>query len=214
MSWIKRIRIPLLILAAVVVVATVAWVLLGRGCGDQPSAPSTAGQRIPEGWQAAPVLKTPWLPFNENEASEYTREFPAGSKVIHVVTNKGEEIEIGILPDGTIVGPVDAEYEVIVYEKRPPLFALEARPVIGGGLSTDGLTGVAGVDVVRCWRIHAGPAVAVSYWPDDNKDDRDVEVAAVGNVGFNAWRNIDIVAFGGYGTGGKTGGAGLEIAIK
>lgn len=214
MSWIKRIRTPLIIFVVVGILAAVAWFLFGRGCGGEPELAPGSAQQIPDGYQVAPVLKTPWLPFRENEATEYTREFPAGSKVIHVVTNKGEEVVIGILPDGTVVTQKDSTAEVTVYQKRPSLFALEARPFIGGGLSTGGPTAIAGVDVVRAWRLHAGPGVAASYWPDSREDEADVDVGFIGKLSYNAWRNLDLVAFVGYGTAGKCAGGGFQLSIE
>jgi hypothetical protein len=204
-----KIRAREVIIAVVVLVILVGIVVLWLRCRADPVTNGAAGQHdVPEGWTVAPTLQTPWLPFHHNEASDYTAEFPAGSSVVVLSTQDGGQVEIGILPDGTVVVPDG--YTAVVYKKRPSLIAIEARPFVAAGLGLGGMYGAGGVDIVRVWKLHAGPGVAASYWPGDENP----EVGVVGATSVNVWRNVDLVAFGGYGTGGKMAGGGVEIAIQ
>jgi hypothetical protein len=98
--------------------------------------------------------------------------------------------------------------KAVIYEKPPALIALEARPWVGGGAEkTPGRAGTAvagGVDVVRAWRIHAGPGGMVSR---DN-------AAAVITGGIELWRNLDARTAGGYGLKGSTAFIGVGLAIR
>lgn len=211
MLW-DRIKWPLAALVAVALIIVAAWAFLHfRGCGDRPAVPSSASQRIPDGWQAAPVVKTPWLPFKANEASEYTAEFPAGSRVVVVKTKDGQEVKIGVLPDGTIVGPVDVEYTVTVYEKRA-LFQPEFRPYLGAGVIGAGVIGpdgvtpavAAGVDLLKIWRVNAGVGAVAG---NDS-------IAVIASAAYPLWRNVDLRAGGGYGTPGGVGFVGASIGVE
>ncbi len=65
---------------------------------------------------------------------------------------------------------------------------------------------LAGLDVVRAWRLHLGPGVALTL-PDK-------DVAAVGAVGYSLWRNVDLRLAGGYGTAGGTAAVGVSLGIE
>jgi hypothetical protein len=102
--------------------------------------------------------------------------------------------------------PEGQPHEVSVYYKPEPNVVFELRPFVGAGLSTGGPNVVAGIDVVRAWRLHAGAGAAVAF-PDR-------EVAAVGTLSYNVWRNVDVRLAGGYGTAGGFGAAGVSLAIQ
>jgi len=210
-----RVKWSVLILAAVaVLLGAVGVFLLGRGCGDRPRPAepvSTATGALP-GWVAPPEETTPWLPFKKNKASEYTAGFPAGSKVVRVETEKGEVVEIGILPDGQVVTKKGTKAKATVYVKRPALVAAEFRPFLFGGLGLGGVYGGGGVDLVRVWRLHGGVGAAATYWPDE--EERDVDVGVIAKVSVNVWRNVDLVGGGGYGTAGELAFGGVSIGIE
>jgi hypothetical protein len=195
---------PLIVLAAVAVLLGVAWAFFScRGCGDRPRSPTPEG--IPEGWHGGATQKTPIIGYNE--ASEKTAGFKAGTKVVVVRPPKGRLAEVAILPNGEIVAPPGTEIEI--YEKRPPIVNLEFRPFLGAGATVKpagGISpaGVFGVDVVRVWRLHTGPAACV-----DSE-----AVAGVWTASISCWRNVDACAGGGYGTAGPVGFAGVSIGIQ
>jgi len=53
----------------------------------------------------------------------------------------------------------------------------------------------------------------VSYWPNGGEE-RDVDVGIIAKASVNVCRNVDLVAFGGYGTSGEMAGGGVEVAIQ
>ncbi len=211
MKLLKRLAVPLLIAAVVIVAALVIKWLFARGEGDGV-APARPAERPPPGWRVVGEEPTAGAlqrlnPFRRPaKADVVMRDWPAGSRVVKVETEGGEQVELGILPGGEVAVPEGQPHEVTVYYKPEPAVALELRPFVGAGLSIDGPAVVAGVDVVRAWRLHAGPGVAVAF-PDR-------EVAAVGAVGYNVWRNVDIRLAAGYGTAGGTVAAGVTLAIE
>ena len=158
---------------------------------------------LPLGWEQVAIEKTSWLPFKKNVASEYTKEFPPGSKVV-VVKHKGEQVEIGILPGGEIVVPKGVEAKV--YVKRPSLIKGQIRPFIGvGGVGPElGVAVAAGIDVIRVWRVNLGPGILIT----------NDAVAGAGFAAYPIWRNIDLRVGGGYGSGGGVGFAGITIGIE
>ena len=164
----------------------------------------TQGAVSLEGWVSPLVETTPWLPFKKNKASEYTKEFPPGSKVVVVRPEKGPEIEIGILPDGQVVVPEGVK--ATVYEKRPSLITAQMRPFIGvGGVGPElGVAVAAGIDVLRVWRINLGVGALIS----------NEAVAGAGFAAYPIWRNVDLRVGGGYGSAGGVGFAGVTLAIE
>lgn len=211
MKLLKRLAVPVLVLAVVVVAALVIRWLFARGEGGAV-APARPAERPPPGWSVVGEERTSGAlqrlnPFHRpTEADVVMRGWPAGSRVVKVETEGGEEVELGILPGGEVAVPEGQPHEVTVYYKPEPAVALELRPFVGAGLSIDGPNVMAGVDVIRAWRLHAGPGVAVAF-PDR-------EVAAVGAVGYNVWRNVDLCLAGGYGTAGGTVAAVVTLAIE
>lgn len=170
---------------------------------DRPGAVSQSGEDPPPGWVAPTTETTPWLPFKKNVASEYTAEFPPGSKVV-VVKHKGEQVEIGILPDGKIVVPEGVEAKV--YVKRPALVEAQIRPFVGaGGVGPNlGVAVAAGIDVVRVWKVNLGVGALI------NND----AVAGAAFAAYPIWRNVDLRVGGGWGSAGGVGFAGITIAIE
>lgn len=172
-------------------------------CDRAPNA-TTSQYVAPPGWVAPPMETTPWLPFKKNVASEYTKEFPPGSKVVVIRPAKGPEIEIGILPDGKIVVPEGVK--ATVYEKRPALIKAQIRPFAGiGGVGPDlGVAVVAGIDVVRAWKVNIGVGCLIT----------NDAVAGAAFAAYPLWRNIDLRVGGGYGSMGSVGFAGITIGIE
>jgi len=197
---------PLILLVGLAVVGVVKC-----RC-DRPGGGGAGQHGIPAGWYEPPTETTPFLPFKKNKASEYTAEFPPGSSVVVVTTQKGEQIEIGILPDGTVVVPDGVT--AVVYEKRGRLINGEFRPFVFGGLGLGGGYAGGGVDLVRVWRLHGGVGAAATYWPDGNDETRDVDVGVIAKASVNVWRNLDLIGGGGYGTKGKMAFGGVELAIQ
>ena len=212
MSWIKKAWKPLFVLAVVIVALVLlgaAWMFFfGRGCGDEPRSSASQSGDIPPGWEFAAQQTTPLI--GKNKASEYTAAFPAGSKVVVVETQNGEQVEIGILPDGEVVVPKGTK--ATVYVKRPAIIAAECRPFIFGGLGLGGGYVGGGVDLVRVWRLHGGVGAAATYWP--NEEERDVDVGVIAKASVNVWRNVDLVGGGGYGTAGEMAFGGVAVAIQ
>ena len=203
MKMALKIAIPL---AAVAVLLGAAWVFfLGRGCGDQPAATASQGG-APPGWVTPPTETTPWLPFKKNRASEVTAAFPAGSRVVEIETGGAATVQVAVLPGGEIVVP--AGTTATVYVKRPPIINAEFRPWLGGGV--EGTPAdvdpaiAAGVDLVRVWKLHAGPGVVAS---EDS-------VAGILSGAVSVWRNVDVRGGGGYGTAGAAGFVGVSIGIE
>jgi hypothetical protein len=210
-KMLKRLAVPLLIVVAVIVAALVVRRLFARGEGDA-LAPAPRAERPPPGWRVVDDERTSSALQRLNplhrpaEADAIMRDWPAGSRVVHVETEGGEEVELGILPGGEVAVPEGQPHEVTVYHKPEAVVALELRPFVGAGLSVDGPAVVAGVDVVRAWRLHLGPGVAVAF-PER-------EVAAVGTLGYSVWRNVDVRLAGGYGTGGGTAAVGVTVGVE
>jgi hypothetical protein len=212
MRTVKRLALPV-VLAAAAIAALLALRPLCTREGGPAFAPSGLQAAVPPpGWTVLPEERTSsfaeeFNPFHRpTRADEAMREWPAGSRLVHVETEGGEEVEIGIVPGGEVAAPEGRSYEVTVYHKPESAVALELRPFVGAGLGTSGPAVMGGVDVVRAWRFHLGPAVAVSL-PDR-------EVAAGGAVAYNLWRNVDLCLAGGYGTAGGFGAAGVTVAIE
>jgi len=200
-----RVKWSVLILAAVAVLLGAAGVfLLGRGCGDRPRSSAAQSGAAPPGWEAPPTETTPWLPFKKNKASEVTAGFPAGSKVVVVTTQNGEQVEVGILPDGEVVVP--AGVTAVVYVKRPAVVAAQIRPFVGVGATGPGLSvaAAAGVDVVRVWRVNLGVGALFNS----------EAVAGAAFASTPIWRTVDARVGGGYGTAGTVGFAGVSIGIE
>lgn len=211
MKTLKRLAVPVSIIVAVVGAALVVKWLLARREGGVVAA-GTEVEQPPPGWRVVDEERTSGAlqrlnPFHRPaEADVIMRDWPAGSRVVHVETEGGERVELGILPGGEVAVPEGQPHAVTVYHKPDPAVALELRPFGGAGLGTDGPAVIAGVDVVRAWRLHAGPGLAVSL-PDK-------EVAAVGAVGCSVWRNVDVRLAGGYGTAGGVAAVGVTFAIE
>jgi len=207
----KRLAVPVLLAAAVIIAALVIRSFFPRGEGP-PRPPAREAAQPPPGWRVAEEERTSSAveklnPFHRpTEADEVMRGWPAGSRVVKIETEGGEEVELGILPGGEVAVPEGQPHKVTVYHKPEPTVALELRPFVGAGLGTSGPAVMAGVDVVRASRLHAGLGVAVAF-PDK-------DVAAVGTVGCNVWRNVDLRLAGGYGTAGGVAAAGVSLAIE
>ena len=194
-----------------IIIAVVALLLIGAAVTgfimcrcDRPGVPDGGASQyaIPPGWQAADYLKAPWL--GKNVASEYTAEFPPGSKVVVVETPKGETVRIGILPGGQVVVPEGTK--ATVYEKREAFIQAQVRPFIGAGAIGPelGVAAAVGVDVVRVWKVNLGLGALIN----------DESVAGAGFVSYPVWRNVDARVGGGYGTAGGVGFAGVSIGIE
>jgi hypothetical protein len=212
MKTFKRVALTALIVAALITGALLTRRYYQRGEGPIPEAASPRAEVPPPGWAVVPEERPSsaverFNPFHRpTRADEVLAAWPAGSRVVHVETEKGERVELGVLPGGEIAVPEGHGHEVTVYYKPEPAASFEFRPFVGGGLSNGGPNVMAGVDVVRAWRLHAGPAVAVDF------PDRDV--SAVGAVGWNVWRNVDVRVAGGYGTGGGVVGVAVALAVQ
>jgi hypothetical protein len=205
------------VLSALLAAAVIGGALLGRRLfiGGEGPARAPAGPRAevpPPGWAVVPEERTSSglekiSPLHRaSEADLVMRDWPAGSRVVRVETEGGEEVELGILPGGEVAVPEGQPHEVTVYYKPEPAVAFELRPFVGAGLGTSGPAVVAGVDVVRAWRLHAGGGVTVAF------PDRDI--AAVGTLSYNVWRNVDLCLVGGYGTAGGTAAVGVSVGVE
>ena len=211
MKILKRLAVPLLLAAVVIIAALAIRCFFTRG--DGPAAPpGRPAAAPPPGWRTVEEERTSGAlqklsPFHRpTKADVVMREWPAGSRVVRVETEGGEEVELGILPGGEVAVPEGQPHKVTVYHKPEAAVGLELRPFVGAGLSTDGPAVMAGVDVIRAWRLHLGPGVALTL-PDK-------DVAAVGAVGYSLWRNVDLRLAGGYGTAGGTGAVGVSLGIE
>lgn len=197
-------------LVAVAIISAALWLrwLLTR---PAESTPSPAG-KAPPGWVPKEEYEpTPWYKklsptYRPSKADKALKGWPRGSRVVHVETEKGKRVEIGILPDGEVFVPEGQPHKVTVYHRPEAKVALEFRPFIGAGLGTNGVAAVGGVDVLRAWRVHMGPGVAVNIKG---------KVAGVGAVGLNVWRNIDLKGYGGATLDGeRVFGGGVTIGIQ
>lgn len=205
------------VLSALLVAAVIVAVLLGRRLfiGGEGPARAPVGPRAevpPPGWAVVPEERTSSAAEKLNplhrptKADVIMRDWPAGSRVVKVETEGGEEVEVGILPGGEVAVPEGQPHEVVVYYKPEPAVAFEIRPFVGAALGTTGPAVVAGVDVVRAWRLHVGAGATVAF------PDRDV--AGVGTLSYNVWRNIDVRLAGGYGTAGATASVGVSVGVE
>lgn len=184
----------------------------GDDAGVTTTVPAATARGLPPGAEPVPMVEdrvtlrerlTPGR--TKTRAEELTAGLPGGTEVYEVKTAEGEQI--GLIyrtPKGETYK--EGELQVGAYRAPTPLVAVEFRPHVGGGLGLGGVAAVAGVDVVRAWRVHLGPGVAVDC-PAKN-------VAAVGTVGIKLWRNVDLRLAGGYGTKGAAAAAGVSLAIE
>ncbi|HUV85686.1 MAG TPA: hypothetical protein VMX79_01075 [bacterium] len=211
MKLLKRLTVPLLIVVVVIVAALAVRWLFARGEGAA-RAPARQAEQPPPGWRVVDDERTSGALQKLNplhrptQADVIMRDWPAGSRVVHVETEGGEHVELGILPGGEVAVPEGQPHDVTVYYKPEPAVALELRPFVGAGLGTSGPAVMGGVDVIRAWRFHLGPGVAVAF-PDK-------EIAAVGTLGYSVWRNVDVRLAGGYGTAGGVAAVGVSLAIE
>ncbi|NIT36055.1 MAG: hypothetical protein GTN49_06080, partial [candidate division Zixibacteria bacterium] len=122
MKILKRFAVPVL-LAAVVIIAAMAirWFFTrGDGPAEPPGRPAAAP---PPGWHTVEEERTSSAlrrlsPFHRPaKADEIMRDWPAGSRVVHVETKGGEEVEVGILPGGEVAVPEGQPHKVTVYHK-------------------------------------------------------------------------------------------------
>ena len=211
MKMLKRLAVPLLLAAGVIIAAlAIRWFFTrGDGPAAPPGRPAAAP---PPGWRTVEEERTSSAlqrlsPFHRpTKADVVMKEWPAGSRVVRVETEGGEEVELGILPGGEVAVPEGQPHKVTVYHKPEAAVALELRPFVGAGLSTDGPAIMAGVDVFRAWRLHLGAGVALTL-PDK-------DVAALGAAGVNLWRNVDLRLAGGYGTAGGTAAVGVSVGVE
>lgn len=188
----------ILIIGGVVLAVIIGGlVLFAVVCREEtPSAPAVKGD-APPGWVPTEEEKeTPWYKklspiYQPSKADEVLKPWPRGSRVVHVETEKGEHVEVGILPDGEVFIPDNQPHKVTVYHKPERDVALEFRPFIGPSLGTNGPGAIGGIDVVKLWRVHVGLGVAVGI------KDKKANVAGVGAVGWNVWRNVDVKGYGG-----------------
>jgi len=139
----------------------------------------------------------------KTRAEELTAGLPGGTEVYEVKGPGEQTTRVYRTPKGEIYK--EGEGEVTASRAPMPLVAVEFRPHVGGGLGTGGVAAVAGVDVVRIWRVRLGPGAGVDY-PAKN-------VAAVGSAGVKLWRNVDLRLAGGYGTKGAVAVAGVSLGI-
>jgi hypothetical protein len=211
MKTFKRVALAALVVAALVAGALVARLVMGReGPAQAPAGPRA--EVPPPGWAVIPEERTSSAveklnPLHRStKADEVMRDWPAGSRLVRVETEGGEEVELGILPGGEVAVAEGQPHEVTVYYKPEPAAALELRPFVGAGLGTSGPAVMAGVDVARAWRLHAGVGVAVAF------PDRDI--AAVGTLSYNVWRNVDVCLAAGYGTAGGVAAAGVSVGLE
>jgi len=212
MKNLKRVALPALLVVALIVAALLGLRLLIGGEGPARAPAGPRAEVPPPGWAVAPEERTSSAVEKLNplhrptEADVIMRDWPAGSRVVKVETEGGEEVELGILPGGEVAVPEGQPHKVTAYYKPEPAIALEMRPFVGAGLSIDGPAVMAGVDVVRAWRLHLGAGVAASF-PDG-------DVAAVGAVGCSVWRNVDVRLAGGYGTAGGVAAVGVTVGVE
>ena len=213
MKTLRRIALPALLVAAIIIAA-----LIGRRLfiGGEGPARGPAGNRAevpPPGWAVAPEERTSSAVEKLNplhrptKADAIMRDWPAGSRVVKIETEGGEEVELGILPGGEVAVPEGQPHKVTAYYKPEPAIALEMRPFVGAGVSLGGdACAMAGVDVARAWRLHLGLGAAASF-PDK-------EIAAVGTLGYSVWRNVDVRLAGGYGTAGGVAAVGVSVGVE
>ncbi len=177
---------------------------LFKGKITNPPSPSEVG--IPGDAEPVPIIEDRYTvaervnPFHtETTAETLTKDLPAGTEVYQVA---GEGL-IYRTQDGFIYKVGDLEIEA--FKKPAPFIAAELRPKIiaTSDFSTAGF-GVE-LDLVRAGKFHAGPAGGFNV---------DGSVWGGGGVGYNAWRNVDVGGYGGYGTDGTTYGVSIGIGIE
>lgn len=200
--WIK----PLLILGGIAVLLGAAWVIFGRGCGDQPQPSASQGGGVPPGWAKPPTQTTPWFPFQHNAASEATAVFPPGSHVVEVQVPPGAEtIQVGILPGGEVVVPQGTV--AILYEKRASIF--DVHPMVGGG-ATYAADGIGAAAVCNVGLLKLGPVRGCVGLAVDTRP----AVAVFAGPSVDVFGNVAAFAGGGYGTGGAIVVAGVTVGLK
>lgn len=218
MRYLKNVKWLAVFLAVVALAGVGVWIW-ARGCGDNRgiAAPASGSAKgTPAGWHQAAVVVAPRIenPWHPSEAGKKLKPFVAGTELVEVKTPSGETVQIAILPGGEVVVPDG--YEATVYQKPGPLVDLEARPWIGAGLTGyPGGIGAGlgvGVDVVRAWRFHGGPAGVVSWRREAGKPRVDVAGGLAGS--YNLWRNVDARAVGMYGTAGAAAFVGVGLGIQ
>lgn len=197
-----------LIVAGVVIGIRCDHLFTGRTAGVAVR-PSIAKVNVPPGFEVAPVVTTSGvvdkLKGKKNDADEATAAFAPGSEVIRVTVDKPGTVDIGILPDGTVVGP--AGVDVVVFKKSPAAVMVEAVPAafavggLGGGTVGGGLL------VVKAWRVHAGPAAGVSL-PSKR-------VSLGGTAAGEVTKHFGIGGYVGSDfSGGLVAGAGVELILQ
>lgn len=202
--FLKKIK-PFLIIAAIAVVLAVFAVVFSRlSCReDQVGRALQLGDVVPPGWVAPPVeTTTPWPHTKKNRADEVLKPFPPGSRVVEV---DGKQV-CAIMPGGEVVVPEGVN--AVVYVKPPRSVAFEARPWVAfgasGSLTAIKPSGAAGLDVLRIKRAHIGLGACVDSGA----------VSALLVASYNPWRNLDVIAGGGYGTSGACAFAGVGLGIQ
>ena len=180
----------------------VATFWLMNRCGPGGSATSRRGEGAPAGWSPGTEERTSSAlqrlnPFHRpTRADAVMRDWPAGSSVVHVETEGGEHVEIGILPDGSVVVPDDQEHEVIIYHKPRSAVGLEFRPFAGGSFGMSGPALVTGVDVVRLGPVNLGAGASV-----DRDENKKIRVTPLGAASYNVAGPLDVGATIGYNNG-------------
>lgn len=189
----------------IIIIAAVA-ILLGLAAFILCRPENSASQPVRPGWVKPNVISTSsWPHLKKTAADEKLKDRPAGTKLIEIQTPQGI-IQVEITPQGEVLVPEGTQ--AVVYVKPLPKIGWEFRPWLAGGAEGHA-TGIrpaiaVGVDVVRAWRLHAGPGVVVSQ---DN-------VAGLVTGTYTPWRNVDLRAGGGYGTSGATAFIGIGVGIE
>jgi hypothetical protein len=201
-KWFKRLRswISVLVVFGVIIGVLVLSCIV---CREEKTP-----EAIKEGWKKAPTEKTTgppmtWLPGHKKKKADVILEnWPRGTRMVEIQPRE-ETTYIAIPPSGEIQTPKGTE-GVTVYEKPKRDWGLKFRPFIGAGVGTGGPGAVAGVDLVKLWRVHVGAGILY-----------DGDAAGVGAVGLNVWRNIDAKGYVGVNVDGKrVFGGGVTIAIE
>lgn len=207
-KWLKRLRwlIPLLVGLGLIIGVLVLSCAVCR----EEKAP----EAVKEGWVKADKKKTSTvldklnpLKKTPSRADDLLKEWPRGTKIVEIQPR--EEITyIAIPPSGDVLTPEGVE-GVTVYEKPERDWGLKFRPFIGAGLSTNGPGALVGVDVFKVWKVHVGPGINIAI------KNKNANVAGVGALGFNVWRNIDLKGYGGATFDGeRVFGGGVTIGIQ
>lgn len=211
MDLIKK-YLPWAVIAFIIV--AVIWIFPLGGCdvikglfaGKVSSPPLASEVGIPEDAVPVPVIEDRYTiaervnPFHKvTRAEELTKDLPPGTEVYDV---KGAG-QIYRTPDGFIYKVGDLEIDA--YKKPTPFIAAELRPKIMATSDFSTVGFAVELDLVRAGKFHAGPAAGFNM---------DSSVWGGAGVGYNAWRNVDIGGYGGYGTNGTTYGLSVGIAIE